>query len=152
METPKFVFRTRTSFVTTEPPPVDLAAEKRNGDFVRGLIHGGQVAACHDLSDGGLAVAVAEMAMANGIGADLIDAPDGLGLHGWLFGEDQARYLVAVENGAAIVAEALAAGVPALIVGQTGGDALTVGKTHTISINELRRSHEEWLPSFMAQP
>ncbi len=132
------------------PPPVDLAAEKRNGDFVRGLIHGGQVAACHDLSDGGLAVAAAEMAMANGIGADLINAPDGLGLHGWLFGEDQARYLVAVEDGAAIVAEALAAGVAAVIVGQTGGDALTVGETHTISINELRRSHEEWLPSFMA--
>ncbi|MCK5273151.1 MAG: phosphoribosylformylglycinamidine synthase II, partial [Alphaproteobacteria bacterium] len=134
------------------PPPVDLAAERRNGDFVRGLIQAGRVAACHDLSDGGLAVAAAEMAMAGGIGADLVDTPEGLALHGWLFGEDQARYLIAAEDGAAIVAEAQAAGVPAAVVGQTGGDALTVGKTHTISIHELRRCHEEWLPSFMARP
>ena len=51
------------------PPPVDLAHEKRVGDFVRGLIRDGCVTAVHDLSDGGLAVALAEMAMASGIGA-----------------------------------------------------------------------------------
>src|SRR5579862_1882918 len=51
------------------PPPVDLAAERRNGDFVRGLIEAGHVAACHDISDGGLLVALAEMAMAGGRGA-----------------------------------------------------------------------------------
>ena len=134
------------------PPPVDLTSEKRNGDFVRGLIQAGRVAACHDLSDGGLAVAAAEMAIAGGIGAKMAEAPDGLPLHGWLFGEDQARYLVAVEDGAAIVAEAQAAGISAMVVGQTGGDALTVGDTHTISIDELRRSHEEWLPGYMARP
>ncbi|MDH5411867.1 MAG: AIR synthase related protein, partial [Alphaproteobacteria bacterium] len=134
------------------PPPVDLNAEKRNGDFVRGLIQAGSVVACHDLSDGGLAAAVAEMTMAGNIGATLTDAPQGLALHGWLFGEDQARYLVAVEDGAAIVARADAAGVPASVIGQTGGDALTVAQAHTISIDELRRSHEEWLPSFMSRP
>src|SRR5436190_3842485 len=46
------------------PPPVDLAAERRNGDFVRAMIAAGHVAACHDVSDGGLLVAIAEMAMA----------------------------------------------------------------------------------------
>ncbi len=56
------------------PPPVDLAAEKRNGDFVRALIGEGAVSAVHDISDGGLLVAVAEMAMASGIGAALVDA------------------------------------------------------------------------------
>ncbi len=53
------------------PPPVDLAAERRNGDFVRAMIAAGHVAACHDISDGGLLVALAEMAMAGGIGATL---------------------------------------------------------------------------------
>jgi len=134
------------------PPPVDLVVEKRNGDFVRGLIHAGRVAACHDLSDGGLAVAAAEMAMAGGVGATLSEAPDGLTLHGWLFGEDQARYLLAVEDGAAVIAEAEAAGIPANLVGRTGGDSLTVGESHTISIDEMRRSHEGWLPSYMARP
>src|SRR6202042_3679738 len=56
---------------TGAPPEVDLKAERRNGDFVRGLITGGTVAACHDISDGGLLVALAEMAMAGGIGATL---------------------------------------------------------------------------------
>ena len=76
------------------PPPVDLAVERRNGDFVRGEILAGRVSACHDLSDGGLLVALAEMAMAGGIGATL-DGSDRVET-GWLFGEDQARYLLAV--------------------------------------------------------
>jgi phosphoribosylformylglycinamidine (FGAM) synthase-like enzyme len=56
------------------PPPVDLLAERKNGDFVRAMIQAGHVAACHDVSDGGLLVALAEMAMAGGRGAAL-DAP-----------------------------------------------------------------------------
>src|SRR5579863_4465313 len=53
------------------PPPVDLAAERKHGDFVRGIIAAGQVASCHDVSDGGLFVALAEMAMAGDRGATL---------------------------------------------------------------------------------
>src|SRR5262249_59707209 len=74
------------------PPPVDLAVEKRNGDFVRGLIGDGVATAVHDLSDRGLAVSLAEMAMASGIGAKL----DAAGDHAFWFGEDQARYVVTV--------------------------------------------------------
>ena len=77
------------------PPPVDLAHEKRVGDFVRRLIRSGVVTACHDISDGGLAVAVAEMAMASGIGAD-IPGPVEMDPIPFLFGEDQGRYLVTV--------------------------------------------------------
>src|SRR5262247_3134359 len=76
------------------PPPVDLAAEKRNGDLVRALIEEGIATAVHDVSDGGLAVALAEMAMASGIGAKLEEAP--APAHAFWFGEDQARYLVVV--------------------------------------------------------
>ncbi|UCH75890.1 MAG: phosphoribosylformylglycinamidine synthase subunit PurL [Rhodospirillales bacterium] len=134
------------------PPPVDLATEKHNGDFVRGLITAGRIAACHDLSDGGLLVAVAEMTMAGGIGAEISGPPEDVPLAGWLFGEDQARYLIACADGASVVAEAAKSGVPANIVGRSGGNALTVAESHTISVGELRRCHEDWFPSYMARP
>ena len=75
-------------------PPVDLAAEKKHGDFVRGLIEAGRVDTVHDVSDGGLLVAVAEMALKGGIGADIGQAslPDAIP---FFFGEDQARYVIA---------------------------------------------------------
>src|SRR5690606_8095813 len=107
------------------PPPVDLAAEQRHGDFVRRLIRDGRATAVHDCSDGGLAVAVAEMAMAGGIGAGLDPGPAGLPPHAYLFGEDQGRYVVTVPaaDAAQILAAAGAAGVPAAAIGTTGGDA-----------------------------
>src|SRR6202012_3036763 len=78
------------------PPPVDLAAEKRNGDVVRGMIRAGTATAVHDISDGGLLVALAEMAMASGIGAQLLAAPASIVPHAYWYGEDQARYIVTV--------------------------------------------------------
>ena len=83
------------------PPQVDLAAERRNGDFVRSLILSGAVESCHDLSDGGLLVALAEMAMAGDMGASLDAAPADVPPHGWWFGEDQGRYLLACPESAA---------------------------------------------------
>jgi phosphoribosylformylglycinamidine synthase len=105
-----------------DAPPVDLAAERRNGDFVRGLA--GMVSAATDLSDGGLALAAFEMADRAGIGVVLRD-----GDTGWFFGEDQARYLLAVPPGrlAALMAAAGAAGVPASVVAAFGGDAVRLG-------------------------
>ena len=80
------------------PPPVDLAAERRNGDYVRDLILAGHATACHDVSDGGLLVALAEMAMASGIGATIQTLPPDLPLHALWFGEDQGRYLITVSG------------------------------------------------------
>lgn len=133
------------------PPPVDLAAERRNGDFVRKLIEAQRVDASHDLSDGGLAVAFAEMAMASRIGARLTMDP-GAQPHATLFGEDQARYLLtaAPDEAARIVAEAQAAGVPAAIVGETGGDALVLPGEKPIALDPLIHAHEDWLPAYMA--
>lgn len=133
------------------PPPVDLAIERRNGDFVRGLIAAGRVSACHDLSDGGLAVALAEMAMAKGIGARIAALPAGPA-HAVLFGEDQGRYLLALPADAAeaVVAEAKAAGVPARIIGQTSGSELALPGEAAVSVAALRKTHESWLPDYMA--
>ncbi len=132
------------------PPPVDLVVEKRNGDFVRKLIEAGRVATVHDLSDGGLALALAEMAIARGMGAAIDKLPLGPA-HGVLFGEDQGRYLLAVAPEAldALLAEAQAAGVPALVLGTTGGSALTLPGEDPISVRELQEAHEGWFPAYM---
>ncbi len=130
------------------PPPVDLAAERRNGDFVRAMIDRGLVNACHDVSDGGLLVAVAEMAMAGSEGAAI--AVPGAPAAAFLFGEDQARYVLATAAPDQVLAAAAAATVPALRLGETGGDALTVAGAGAISVSELRRINEAWLPSYMA--
>ena len=134
------------------PPPVDLSLERRNGDFVRGLIVSGQVDTVHDLSDGGLAVALAEMAMAGSFGATLPEAPEGMPAHAYLFGEDQARYLVAVpaEVATDILYAASAQGIDASVVGVVEGDGLTLPGGQTISVAALREAHEGWLPAYMA--
>ena len=135
-----------------QPPPVDLAVERRNGDLVRALIQQGQVQHCHDVSDGGLAVAVGEMCLAGGTGVDLTVAPlAGRPLHALLYGEDQARYLLACKAPDGVLNAARRAGVPAAVIGKTGGERLTLNASHSISIAELRAVHEGWLPSYMAE-
>jgi phosphoribosylformylglycinamidine synthase len=134
------------------PPPVDLAIERRNGEFVRGLIRARRVSAVHDLSDGGLGIALAEMAMAGKIGACIDVLPEGVPPHAALFGEDQGRYLLTLGTDAAeaVVAEAQAAGIPAVIIGTTGGGELTLPGSDSLSIDDLRNAHEGWLPAYMA--
>ncbi|HEX8570022.1 MAG TPA: phosphoribosylformylglycinamidine synthase subunit PurL [Caulobacteraceae bacterium] len=129
------------------PPPVDLAVERRNGDFVRELIRSGQVRVCHDLSDGGLICAAAEMALASGVGLTL-HLPSG-GVHALLFGEDQGRYLLAVGPGVDLPKLAQAAGVPAAVVGGAGGDAVAVEGLFSLPLERLRAAHEGWLPAYM---
>lgn len=134
------------------PPPVDLALERKNGDFVRAEILSGSATACHDLSDGGLLVALAEMAMASNIGAKIEDTSGALPLHAWAFGEDQARYLVSTSSPEEMIERAEIAGVMATLIGTTGGQELTFGPQHAISLAELGSAHEEWLPEFMSHP
>ncbi|KQP55022.1 phosphoribosylformylglycinamidine synthase subunit PurL [Methylobacterium sp. Leaf108] len=134
------------------PPPVDLAAERRNGDFLRGFISSGRIESVHDLSDGGLGIAVAEMALAGGLGATLGEGPAGVPAHAWLFGEDQARYLLSTDLTTAqdLLARAAELGIAAAIVGSVGGDGLTLPGGQTISLTALREAHEGWLPAYMA--
>ncbi|WP_132035383.1 phosphoribosylformylglycinamidine synthase subunit PurL [Aquabacter spiritensis] len=132
------------------PPPVDLVAEKRNGDFVRSLIHQELVTAVHDVSDGGLLVALAEMAMAGNMGASL-DRPHGIPAHAFWFGEDQARYVIVAAHGQGpeLVRRAEAAGVPLMKIGKTGGDRLALPGERSIFVETLRDRNETWLPIYM---
>ncbi len=134
------------------PPPVDLPVERRNGDFVRAQILGGRVRACHDLSDGGLLIGVAEMALAGDVGASLLPEPQSALEHEFWFGEDQARYVLAVADAAALLQAAATAGVPAMRIGQTGGEDLTLPDGDTISLATLRAEHERFFPAWMEGP
>ncbi len=120
-----------------DAPPVDLAAEKRHGDFVRA--NRSAVRACTDLSDGGLALAAFEMAEAAGLGVR-IDS----GYTAFLFGEDQARYLVAVAEGdlAGLQTAAKVAGVALQVAGRFGGTDVELGNDRTplADLSRLYRS------------
>jgi phosphoribosylformylglycinamidine synthase subunit PurL len=131
------------------PPPVDLAAERRHGDLVRGLIRDGLITAAHDVSDGGLLIAVAEMAIASGIGA-VLEAPAGIPAHAFWFGEDQARYVVTTKQSQPVLERAKAAGVPVIPLGATGGTLLAIAGEQPLRIDDLKRRFEAWLPTYMA--
>jgi phosphoribosylformylglycinamidine synthase len=135
------------------PPPVDLAAERRNGDFVRGLIREARLSAVHDCADGGALVAIAEMALAGRIGAELTTPFDGPKAHEFWFGEDQGRYLVVAPGpfGEAVLADAAMHGIPCLKIGRTKGAGLTLDHSGPISLAELSQIHESWLPGFMKE-
>ena len=134
------------------PPPVALETEKRNGDFVRILIHENIATAAHDISNGGLLVALAEMAMASGVGAQLAPAPGKIPAHAFWFGEDQGRYLVTVHSGAvdAILARAAIAGVPVRRIGTTSGETLAIADERPVLVEALSERFEAWLPGYMA--
>jgi phosphoribosylformylglycinamidine synthase subunit PurL len=115
-----------------DAPKVDLAAERANAESVRALIAAGKASAVHDISDGGLLVAVAEMALAGGIGAELdIDLTTATA-----FGEDQGRYLVTTASDIVVSG--------AVRIGTTGGD-----KVAGVALDALRTSHEGFFPNLM---
>src|SRR4029077_13273064 len=123
------------------PPPVDLAAERRHGDFVRSLIRDGLITAAHDVSDGGLLVAVAEMTIASGIGA-VLEQPAELPAHAFWFRGDQARYLVTNRNVEPIMERAKLAGVPLTALGATGGPVVSLSGERPQRVADLKQRFE----------
>jgi phosphoribosylformylglycinamidine synthase len=130
---------------------MDLAAEKRNGDVVRGMIHAGTATSAHDVSDGGLLIALAEMAIASGIGVQLLAAPAEIVPHAYWFGEDQARYIVTVPamQAGLVLAKMKGAGVPCVRIGTTGGEAVNIAGEAPVSIAALKAGFEGWFPAYM---
>ncbi len=135
------------------PPEVDLVCERRNGDFVRSAINNGQVSSCHDISQGGLALALAEMCMAGDYGMDIdLTEIEAMPLHGLLFGEDQARYIVTLESDMAqfIANSAADQGVQARILGTVSGDSLEIKDVLSLDVDAMKTAHESWFPDYMA--
>nr|WP_321525125.1 phosphoribosylformylglycinamidine synthase subunit PurL [uncultured Cohaesibacter sp.] len=133
------------------PPPVDLAVEKKHGTFVRQAIRAGEINAAHDISDGGLGVAVAEMAIRAGLGCTIeLPSED---THIAFYAEDQARYLITCDKDGveALIAKAKAAGVPLEQIGSVAGEKLTVAGLGSVDVSTLATAHESWFPAYMAQ-
>ena len=125
-------------------------AEQKTGSFVRQQILGGGISAAHDIADGGLAVAIAEMAMRSGFGAD-IAVPKTGNLHGWAFGEDQARFVVTTVNSRTLIAAAKEAGIQVTKLGMVSDRSeLKFGDNDTISIRDLKTVFEGCIPALMA--
>jgi phosphoribosylformylglycinamidine synthase len=133
-------------------PRVDLAAEKRAGDFVRKLIEDGRVDTVHDVSDGGLLVAVAEMALAGDIGVEIGIAGTAETIP-FFFGEDQGRYVLSAPPNVAdqIEGELRQSGIVHAIIGRTTKDkVLHIEREGAVALSTLRTAHEGWFPRYMA--
>jgi len=135
---------------TGAPPHVDLDVERRNGETIRKLIAEGLVTACHDVSDGGILVAAAEMALAAGEGLEL-KTPVKARRAAYWFGEDQGRYLIAAAPGAGdtLLLKAAMAGVQASKIGRFGGNFLRLDDHDAIALLDLADMHDRALPDYM---
>jgi phosphoribosylformylglycinamidine synthase len=136
-------------------PEVDLMMERRTGAFIRSGICTGAITACHDVSDGGLAVAIAEMAMASGIGA-IIDQPQPFGIAGSFFGEDQGLYVVTICDTclADFLVAADKAGLVADPIGRTIKDRIIFELEEgdfCVSLADLKAAHEAFFPELMGE-
>jgi phosphoribosylformylglycinamidine synthase len=134
-------------------PPVDLATERQNGEFVRGLIEQGRVDTVHDVSDGGLLVALAEMALVGNIGLEVGIAGETTESIPFFFGEDQARYILAVpaDRTQDILDEARNHGLFVTALGKThAAKTLRVAREGEVSLSSLRSAHESWFPNYMS--
>ena len=122
------------------PPPVDLADEIKAGNLVRALIRESKVGAVHDVSDGGLLVAIAEMALAGGIGVQLYPYEGKLPAHAAWYGEDQARYVLEVspELAEEVIERSRLLALPARVVARIGGTALTLKDEAPLPLDDLR--------------
>ncbi|MEL6288319.1 MAG: phosphoribosylformylglycinamidine synthase subunit PurL [Pseudomonadota bacterium] len=123
------------------PPSVDLATERSIGDRVRNDIRKGRLTAVHDVSDGGLLVAIAEMLLASGLGADLTTCDVVGPAHAFWFGEDQARFVVATAATTELE--------DARALGIVGGNSIILTDGEQIPLCQLRTLHEDWLPGLM---
>ena len=134
------------------PPPVDLKSEVYAGRLLRTLVDRGDITASHDISDGGLLVALAEMALAGKRGAVLSPPPED-GQLGWFFGEDQGRYVVSCpeEKVGLVMRAAMSSKLPVVPIGRVGGGELICEGVFAISLEKLSGAYENWLPEYMSR-
>jgi len=128
-------------------PVIDLNKELKNGKFILELVNQDLALSAHDIGEGGLLVAAAEMSLSSGIGIT-IDCV--IKSHEFFFGEDQGRYLIEIDiqNDDALKKLSADHGVVVEYIGQTKDDVIEIKENSKISIEELKNNHEKWFPDF----
>ena len=131
------------------PPTINLAEEKKNSLFIRELIIHDFAQSAHDVSDGGIALAIAEMCMTGKIGAKIVSNLTGTERIKFLFGEDQARYLVEIkpDNLENVIKLAKKQEISLLQLGFTTKDYLSIDETK-FSVDELSKLNNKWFHNF----
>ena len=135
---------------SNNPPEIDLNQEQRNGEAILSLIQEKIISSCHDISDGGMIVAICEMIMRDSLGAT-IDMIDDDTMMGQLFGEDQSRYIITIspqyEN--IFKGKMKKLGIKYELIGRITSSQLKINESIIISSGELRDSYEGLIPSIM---
>jgi len=137
--------------VCGRPPAIDLEAEARLHRLLAASSRAHVLASAHDCSDGGIAAALTETAIAGGVGFDVVPAR-GIGAHLWLFSESASRAIVAPTLGSERAFEELAAahGVPCERIGTTGGDRLRFRDLFDVSLADAIVVYESAIPRLMS--
>jgi phosphoribosylformylglycinamidine synthase len=133
------------------PPDVNLEEERILGEFIRKIIHSKAVTAVHDVSDGGPAVAIAEMALAGNVGASLHYALESTGPFfetAW-FAEDQSLYIVTTDDAHQLQRLAHEENFSCYVIGFTGGSSVKWKSAGEIPLADLRAAHEGFFPALM---
>ncbi|AIL65210.1 Phosphoribosylformylglycinamidine synthase 2 [Rickettsiales bacterium Ac37b] len=133
-----------------QAPSVNLFEEKKYGEFILHLIKHKMITACHDVSDGGLYISLAEMAMKSNIGA-IIQIPSNVNKYNWLFGEDQCRYIITCNNESLSGIEKLIEehNIYYQILGKTGGDKIQANDEE-ITLDQLKLTYNKSLSDKMS--
>ncbi len=133
------------------PPALDLDAHRKVCELVRGLVADGLVLGITDVADGGIGLALAEMAVASEVGLD-VQPPDDAD-HEWLFAESPSRFVLCVDDAALdeIERRSAQASVPGQVVGSAGGDRITVGKLVDVPLADAVAAWRGHLPDLLGQ-
>ena len=146
-------FREVVEFKDGPPPEINLFNEKNNGLLVQTLISKKLVNSVHDVSSGGILLTLSEMCIAGKIGAKIKVPKNSTGPHEYLFGEDQSRYLIEVnEKNKKEVCELLEKNsIYYEIVGKTQKDSLNLDKEFDIKLSDLNKLNTFWFKDYFEE-
>ncbi len=130
------------------PPKLDLKEELKNGDFIRDMINKGLIKTCHDLSDGGLLLGLAEVLIKNNQGAEISLPSKKISDTRWFFSEDQSRYLVITNQKEKLIKIAKSKNVTIILIGKVKGKSLNVKKCFEISLKDLININKKWFLNY----
>jgi len=135
------------------PPEINLFNEKNNGLLIQTLISKKLVNSVHDISSGGILVALSEMCISGKIGANIKVPRNNISLHEYLFGEDQSRYLIEIneENNVEVSKILEKNNIYYEIIGKTQKDSLYLNNEFNIKLNDLSELNSFWFRNYFKE-